>query len=396
MTQPSPGDPSPEEARLERLMGYVARDPGNVVLLADALGLALSLRRHDDAARLAAEAERVPAPTPALQARLNLHYLTLQRFADAFRAGQAAVAGGNADANVLYNTAVAAWHLGELQEARQLLLRAYPDASGAPRHANLLMARVCHGTSDLAEGIERLSTILSLSGNGAADPEVLGLRALMASDNDDAAQALVDARASLSAMPGQRDALLALADTLLANEQYDEARDAYERLAIQDPSLGRAQGGLAQVCLARMDLDAAERHADAACRALQGHTGSWHLLGWARLLKGDTAGARNAFEQALEADRNFAETHGSLAAIDAMEGKADDARRRIRVAERLDPDGLAMQYARLLLLIQENDHAGARQLVEQVLSRPITEGGPSATQIVEQRLRELLASRTLH
>jgi hypothetical protein len=70
-----------------------------------------------------------------------------------------------------------------------------------------------------------------------------------------------------------------------------------------------------------------------------------------------------AVEHALDLDRNFAESHGSLATVAALRGDQATAKREIDIANRLDPGCLSAKLAASLLKRAANDPDGARELI---------------------------------
>ncbi len=97
------------------------------------------------------------------------------------------------------------------------------------------------------------------------------------------------------------------------------------------------------------DLPAARSSFEAALRTMPEHVGTWLALGWAAMLMEDLAAALPAFEQAVERDRNFSESHGGLAAIQARLGRREESLASIERARRLDGNGLSQRYAQLVL-----------------------------------------------
>lgn len=393
VTPSSIQSPQDQEARLQRLLGFLQTDPTNPRLLADAFGLALHLGNHKVTDSLASHVAQHGVSTPVLQAQLCLYHLLHQRFAEALQAGRASLADGPVTGAWIYNTAWAAHMCGEYGESLHLLQQAFPDAGDSPPEVNILMARNLHHAGECEAPMARLSVLLEKEPDHA---EALGLRALIAIDNNQADLAAADARRALALVPDQPDALLALGDVLKENEDFAGAEHAYRQLIARDPRSGRAWSGLALTQMSGLDIDAAEKSAVTAVEHMTDHIGTWHALGWIYILKGNPAAARSAFESSMALDRNFAETHGGLAVVDALEGKRTEAERKIRIAERLNRNSLAAQYARLLLLQKDNDRAGAQALVESVLARKAPASDQTGQDLVQRRIRALMKSRTLH
>lgn len=87
------------------------------------------------------------------------------------------------------------------------------------------------------------------------------------------------------------------------------------------------------------------------------------LLAWAELITGQPCEAQRLFEHSLELDRNFAETHGGIAAVAAMRGDQATATKEIAVANRLDPKCLSAKFAESVLKRAADDPAGAQTIV---------------------------------
>jgi len=181
--------------------------------------------------------------------------------------------------------------------------------------------------------------------------------------------------------------MLALASVQLAEGHQDAARHSFEALLAAHPDCGRGWLGLGLLELSRTDLPKARECAGVATDLMPDHIGSWHALAWSHILMRDPSAARIAFERALMLDRAFAETHGGLAVIAAMEGRETDARAGIRRALRLDAQCLSARCAEVLLLQIAGKYDVAKVVMEEVLSRP---GGRDGTPY-----RDLLTARIL-
>jgi Flp pilus assembly protein TadD len=97
------------------------------------------------------------------------------------------------------------------------------------------------------------------------------------------------------------------------------------------------------------------------------HIGTWHLLGWSRILGRELDGARSAFDTALGLDRNFGESHGGMAVVLALQGQREQAEAAIERALGLDRDSLAARYAQMVLSGQTEDPERFRQLARRLM-----------------------------
>jgi Tfp pilus assembly protein PilF len=86
-----------------------------------------------------------------------------------------------------------------------------------------------------------------------------------------------------------------------------------------------------------------------------------------QLVKNDLNGAEESFNRSMEIDRNFGETHGGLAVVHVIQGKADIAGPEVKRALRLDPNSFAGRFAQSLLM-NKTDPAKAQQLIQGILS----------------------------
>jgi hypothetical protein len=74
------------------------------------------------------------------------------------------------------------------------------------------------------------------------------------------------------------------------------------------------------------------------------------------------------------------EAHGSLAALDALEGDRETARRRMEIALRLDGDSFAAALAGVLLASAAGDSGKAQEIFGLAASRPLTHDGRTLLQ----------------
>jgi Flp pilus assembly protein TadD len=101
---------------------------------------------------------------------------------------------------------------------------------------------------------------------------------------------------------------------------------------------------------------------------LPDHIGTWHGLGWSQLIQRQMSSARNSFEMALALDRNFAESHGGLAVVLALENNAQGARESAERALRLDPANLSGRFAQAILQGEVSNPQAFESLARRLLS----------------------------
>lgn len=104
------------------------------------------------------------------------------------------------------------------------------------------------------------------------------------------------------------------------------------------------------------------------------HIGTWHGQGWTHILRKDLAAARVSFEKALELDRNFAESHGGLAVVLALQGEAEAAKGQLELADRLDGANLSARYAQAVLSGDAQNAEFVQRLAERLLKARVQRG----------------------
>ncbi|WP_170866243.1 tetratricopeptide repeat protein [Pseudomonas sp. NFACC24-1] len=165
------------------------------------------------------------------------------------------------------------------------------------------------------------------------------------------------------------------------------SRNAWLHTVAVHPECGRAWSGLARLEFNELEFDAAEEHLKTAVKFMPDHIGTWHLLAWIYILRGDSIQARRALDCSYALDRNFGETHGGLAIVDILEGMTERAQKGIRRALKLKPDGLSARYAEALLLQQAGHPEKAAQVIDQVLDRTRPDSSDTGRVLMENWLQ---------
>ena len=159
----------------------------------------------------------------------------------------------------------------------------------------------------------------------------------------------------------------------LADGAIEAAHARFERSLAVRTHNPRAWIGRGLAGLMRQDNAQAAMDLDRGAQQFGRHLGSWIAAGWAHFIAGDAAAAQERFERALGIDPTFAETHGSLAVIDAVSGREQDARRKATTALRLDRDCFSAALAQALL--SSGDPTRAREIIDRAMTTPLNEQG---------------------
>jgi len=349
--------------KLPRIEGYLASDPGNLDLLALAIELAQTAGEFDRALRHADTAlARYPGDA-FFRGRMAGVLMAQHAWARA-AAVLESLAQERADLNVAHNLAYCYTWLGRQREAFDLLTP-FAAAAPLPSAAVALRLRALHHLGELDAAIALAEDQMARC---QGDPAFLAAAAMLYFD---AGQAAPAARLSeLALAQGARpDAALVVAGSLaLARTDTDTAISLFREVLSHNRSEGRSWAGLGLASLLKHEVPAAEQHLARALECMPEHVGTWHILGWCKIVRQDLDGARAVFSRTLDLDRNFADSHGGMAVVHALAGETAAADEAIRRALGLDAHCLSAKFARLILSGKIKDGAAFRELVGKMLS----------------------------
>jgi len=352
-------------ARLERLMGYLERDPTNVSLLGDAIESALKAHDPQRAIDLYERLAAIAPPADALSNLAGVAELQLGRYDAAvarFSTLQARLAH---DPALNLNLAYALAMTGAKSEALSYLDQSTTTALAS---AAALEVELLHDAGEFDQAIAQARLALELH------PQDEGLAAIVATlavDLED----LDLARACASRSSEQPQSLVTLGLLAMGEDRNIEALQLFERARSKDPGSARAWLGTGMAKLTAGQTGDAAADLEHAAELFKDHVGSWIAAGWARIFLKDYAKARAFLEHALALDRNFAECHGSLAVLGALEGQFDEARRLSAAAMGLDRQSFSAAFARALLLSGANKPEAADAIMQRALNTPIDASG---------------------
>ncbi|ALK30144.1 tetratricopeptide repeat protein [Burkholderia plantarii] len=362
-----------ESGRLDRLLGYLEQDPENLALVADAAACAFDAGHLDQCGVLLARYEAARPLPPGL---IHLHGLLAMAHGEFDEALQRFESLGeqHGQPGVDYNIAYAHAMRGRYEAAAALdaaVLDAIPDAPALKLRGLHALGRLDDATQLGRAYVDRPD----------ASPAFVGAFATLLFDRGDPD----GARRLAERAPDTADGLVITG--LFALEAGDEARAAalMQRALQTNPREARATLGLGLCLLSGQQFDAAGGTLDDAASRLATHAGAWVAAGWAYLMGGRIGAARERFERAAALDRGFGEAHGALAVADALDGRADDARRHAQVAQRLDPSGLSAAFAQSLLAEQHGDTNKANEIRSIALNRPLGPDGRTLMQVLTAR-----------
>lgn len=356
-------------ARYERLKDYLSADSDNLRLIAEAADAAWEAGRPGDAAALVERHATIAPPPPSLINLLGLCALAESRYGDADAIFSSLLFENPEDRGLRFNLAWARSRLEDYPGA----LEALGETVESPQAAALCVRALHH----LGRFDEALAVGDAWEGR-SDDPDLWSALTTAAMDHDDPERAIRWAPRAEGTAEGQA----ALGLLAMAEGHSAQAREYFDQALAMRPDFARGRLGMGAVLLSGEQPAEAAGQFDAAAEIFGDHLGSWIAAGWAWLLAGDTAKARERFERVIALDDTFSEAHGGLALLDFQEGRPDDARRRAEVALRLDRQSLGGALVSSLLLEQAGNAEAAADIVQRVLNAPIGPGGRSITQVL--------------
>lgn len=375
--------------QLERREGYLASDPDNKDLLAQVIDLSLAAGDGERARRHAQAAlARYPGDVFFL-ARLGSAHLACRAWAEAAEVFEGLLA-GHPDLNLAYNLAYAYGWLGRHADAYAAMAPYLESAELSPAMVTLLVRALHH----LGEGERAVALAEAWMARCEGDAAFLAAASLVCFDAGllERAEQLSAAALALGAAQPQRpmqlEALVTAGSLALARVDSDAAAAQFQQALALNPAEGRSWSGLGTASLLKRDLAGAQQQLEQAVRYMPSHIGSWHLLGWSRLLAGQLDGARAAFQSALDLDRNFGESHGGLAVVQAMQGQRELAEAGIGRALGLDSESLSARYAQMVLAGETADPQRFSRLAMRLLASRQGAFGQNLAEIAKQHVPE--------
>jgi tetratricopeptide (TPR) repeat protein len=348
--------------RLRRLLSYLKVDPDNPNLLGDAVQAAID---HGDLERAQSLNEQLMAVLPgAIQGRYLASVIAMRRanFSEAERILEGLLAEDDKP-NIRFNLAWSKAMVGSKNDALALLDDRTTTEIAA---AAMLKTQLLHEGGQFDEAMDFGRAALK---RHSEDAGLLSAMATLALDLE-----VPELARECAMKAGDHPEALAASGMLdLQEGLVDSAETMFDRsLAIREHN-PRAWVGRGLAGLLRQENAQAAMDLDRGAQQFGEHIGSWIAAGWAHIIAGDVGAAKERFERALAIDPTFAESHGSLAVIDVVSGRTQDARRKLATALRLDRQCFSAALAQVLL--SSGDPAQAKEIVDRAINTPINEDG---------------------
>lgn len=356
------------EQQLERYVAYLAADPANPNLLATVIDHCLASGALARAQQYLRQALIQFPDDSYFQARHGELQIAQQQWDAAIVTFEQLLA-TRADASLAYNLAYALQKAGRHVDALATLQPYMGSAELSPAMVTLSIRILHHlGRQEQAAALAEAQMA-----SCRAEREFLAAASLACLDAGklELAEQLTHMALALQQASGKAAPVAALVTSgslALARADGAAAAAIFHQVLAQYPDEGRSWSGLGTASLLQRDFVAAQAQMRKAVACMPDHIGSWHMLGWSCIFNRDLQAARTAFQSALDRDRNFAESHGGLAVVRALQGERAAAEGSIERAERLDGQGLSALYAKMILSGQTEDPVRFRALAGRLLS----------------------------
>ena len=354
-----------QQERLNRLLGYVKQDPENLLLIGVLFDQAMLLRELSIAEDAINKGLQLSNHDAGWRNRQAILLIAKRQFDDAKAILLELAETGHMESGVQFNLAYIAFCSHQYEQALALANELLSDAALAAE-ALYLIIRCMHHLKQFKEALLLMDS--AHTGNEVS-PKVFGAAALLAVDSGDLELAKEFAGKALSRAPDQVDALVAMGTLILLDRDVDQSLQVLTRVLALKPDEGRAQSAIGLCYMQKNDPVQALPYLKSATENMPMHIGTWLALGWCYISQQDLSHANSAFTQALNLDRNFAESHGAYAVCSLMQGQKQLAEEHTERALRLDPRCMSGLYARAILNGSEEDMKQVSQFADQILKQ---------------------------
>jgi tetratricopeptide (TPR) repeat protein len=350
---------------LKTLIGFLTSNPDNIPLLLEAAERSLLEQKPNLALELFTKCSTLSALPPKELNLAGLAAMQVKKFDTAIEYFQILLDSKETDPALYFNLA---WSKSMLKEYQDAIILLEETTTHKLPQAAMLHIQLLHqlGEFEVAEAKARKYLLIH--------PHDTGLKAVisvLAMDIDDKELAFECACAARE----HPVALTTLGTLALGEHKNGEALDFFDRAIAINPHEPRSWIGKGLTQLSTGNTQAAVINIDRGAEMFGAHLGSWIAAGWAYFLVEDKDTSRQKFEYALMLDDTFAETHGSLAVLDALEGNVELAKRRTKTAMRLDKDCFSAALALTLISSAQGNTMLAQKIFDKSMNTPIDESG---------------------
>jgi tetratricopeptide (TPR) repeat protein len=359
------------EMAVQRHEQFLRVDPGNVLLQQTLGELYHQAGRFDDAISCFERCLAIDASNSKARSRLGSVLISQHRFDEAERQLRALVDTGDHDPALLHNLGLTLYFQHRFEDAAKLFAEAATGGLAAATNFAYL-ARSFHHLGQMTDAIAAGERWMRL----APGVDSQSYLALLHMDDGNTEAGRLLAMDVLLQDPDNVDANVVVGSSMVERQESQQARKCFETALRLDVDNGRAWLGLGLVCLYEKQHESAIDALQNAVRIHPDNAGMIVTLGWAKLTNKDPTGAQQIFEQALNVDRTFAESHAGLAASLALQMKLDRAQEEIDLARRLARNSIGAEIATSFVEAARGNRQAATDAFARALQRSPAEGLP--------------------
>jgi tetratricopeptide (TPR) repeat protein len=371
-------DPKSLKARIA--LTYFQLSTGNLPLAEASLGEVLALAPRDvlanrtlaalyvgtgrDAAaekplRVVAEAGKTPQSKYALAD----YYIRLKRMAEATAILQPMARDPLTRADARLRLAQITYNSGKLDEGRKQLdqvIKNFPNHAGA----QLLKARWLLADGRPAQALDRATAAVNAQPSDPIAHYFRGTLQAMNGQRDAAAKSFNDV---LRLNPRAVAAQVQLAQLSLRGGDATHAVSLAEEAVANRRATPEARLVFARALIAQNDLPRAEAELARLVSAFPKAPGVYAAKGTLELLKGNAAGARQAFQTAFDADPSSIAALSGLTLLDVQQRRLAEARARVEKRVAAEPKRADLLVVAAKVYVAEGNLAKAEQALRQTL-----------------------------
>lgn len=370
--------------RLNRIEGYLRDDPNNDDLLVEVFNCALQAGQFPRAEFYLRHALTLwPGSVPWALREADF-LVTQKKYTEAARLLQ--VLNQKVDLNdevkdlILYNLAAIDYELKAFEDCGLRLTERMNRFVGCVgfdaktldyREIDLALSKLwlrsLHHKGDLKLAVEWIQLLID---RGSLHPALAGIGSLIAFDNQQLT--LAQQWANLGCAEAMRtgspvEVFVTMASLALGERDIERARQFCMDALNRNPNEGRSLSVLGFCDLLSEQPSAACVNFEKALSSMPAHVGTLHGIGWAQIISSQLDAASHSFRKAIDIDRNFAESHGGLAIVLALQERKILAAEQVELSLRLDRNTITGRFARSLLNGEVNSVQAVEALVRGLL-----------------------------
>jgi len=351
---------------IARFRSYLELDPTNPRLWINLGDLHHRSGNWSEAAECYQSCLRQEPDHPIARSRLAEVMISRHQFADAEALLSPLVqAATKPEPALLHNFGLALFHQRRFAEAENAFSAAQRAGLQSPQMTGYLV-KALHQQGKTGPARELAALWAKMEPTEAVE----GYRCLLDFDHGDFNLAHVRAKALLARNPDNPDAATIIAHGLLQDGDVAGADALFAKVERCEPDNTRALVGRSLVAIRGEQHEKAREILERAYALMPDNFGTLVILGWTRIAVNDAAGAEQYFRRALELNRAFSETHGGLAAAFALQGRRDEARREMKLAERLGGSFGAGYADSILTGLDQGQAAGSERFRQRLAELP--------------------------